>query len=150
MDKIDRNSSFSSGVTFKECNVQRLLFANELALLSFNKGLQYALEQFSDVCLDAEIKISMVKTETTCLSRHTVQCSFQTNGVTPKQTEKFKYLGVTFSNDGRQDNKLDTHIEKASAVMHQLYQSVVLKQELCTKAKLFVFRYFFSYPHLWS
>ena len=54
--------------------------------------------------------------------------------------EKFKYLRVTCLSDGRQDNELDTSIGKASAVMCQLYQSVVLKQELCTKAKLSVFR----------
>ena len=54
--------------------------------------------------------------------------------------EKFKYLGVTFSSDGRQYNELDTRIEKESAVMSQLYGSVVLKRELCTKAKLLVFR----------
>ena len=64
--------------------------------------------------------------------------------------EKFKYLGVAFSNDGRQGNELDTHIGKASAVMHQLYQSVVLKQELCTKTKLCFQISFCSYPHLWS
>ena len=41
--------------------------------------------------------------------------------------EKFNYLEVTFLNDSRQDNELDRHIRKASAVMCQLYQSVVLK-----------------------
>ena len=86
------------------------------------------------------MKISTAKTENMCLSRHPVQCSFPTNGVTLKQTEKFKYLGITFSSDDRQDNKLDTHIGKVSAVMRQLYQSVVLKRELCTKTKLSVFR----------
>ena len=86
------------------------------------------------------MKISMAKTEIMCLSRHPVQCSFQTNGVTLQQTEKFKHLGVTFSSDGRQDNELDTRIGKASTVMRQLYRSVVLKRELCTKAKLSVFR----------
>ena len=34
------------------------------------------------------------------------------------QIEKFKYLGVTFLSDGRQDNKLNTRIGKASAVMY--------------------------------
>ena len=67
------------------------------------------------------MKISMAKTEITCLSRHSVQCSFQTNGVTLQYTEKFKYLGVTYLSDGRQEIKLDTCIRKASGVMHQLY-----------------------------
>ena len=57
-----------------------------------------------------------------------------------RQTEKFKYLGVTFSSDGRQDKEMDKRIGKASAVIRQLYRSVVLKRELCTKAKLSVFR----------
>ena len=56
-----------------------------------------------------------------------VQCSLQTNGVTLQLMEKFKYLGVTFLNDGRQNNKLNACIGKVSAVMHQLYQSVALK-----------------------
>ena len=98
-----------------------MLFADDLALLSSNKNdLQYALDQFSDACL-AGMKISMTKTQIICLSRYPVQCSFQTNEVTLKQTEKFKYLVVTFLSDGRQDNKLDTHIGKARAVMCQLY-----------------------------
>ena len=86
------------------------------------------------------MKISPDKTEIMCLSSHLVQCSLQTNGVTVKKTEKFKYPGVTFSSDVRQDNELDTRIAKASAVMRQLYRSVVLKRELCTKAKLSTFR----------
>ena len=59
------------------------------------------------------MKINMAKTDILCLSRHPVQCSFQTNNVTPQQTEK--YLGFTFSSGGRQDNELDIRIEKASA-----------------------------------
>ena len=80
MDKIDKASSTSSGVTFGECNVQHLLFADELALLSLSKSdLKYAFDQFSDACLDAGMKISTAKSEIMCLSRHPVQCSFQTN-----------------------------------------------------------------------
>ena len=63
MDKIDRDSSSSSG-TFGKCNVQCLLFVDDLALLSLNKSdLQYALDWFSDACLDAGMKLSMTMTE---------------------------------------------------------------------------------------
>ena len=65
MDKIYKDSSSSSGVTFGECNVRRLLFADDLALLSPNKSdLQYALDKFSDACLDVGMKISTAKSET--------------------------------------------------------------------------------------
>ena len=58
MDKIDKGSSSSSGVTFGKCNVQKLLFADDLTLLRLNKSdIQYTLDQFSNACLDAGMKI---------------------------------------------------------------------------------------------
>ena len=78
MDTIDGDNSSNSCVTFGECNVRRLLFADDLAMLSSNKSdLQNALDRFSDACLDAEMKYSTAKIEIVCLSRHPVQCSFQ-------------------------------------------------------------------------
>ena len=61
-------------------------------------------------------------------------------GATLKQVEKFKYLGVAFTSDGRQDKELDSWIGKASAVMRALHNSVVMKRELSKKAKLSIFK----------
>ena len=49
------------------------------------------------------------------------------NGAILKQVEKFKYLGVAFMSDGRQDEDLNTRIGKASAVTRDLHYSVVIK-----------------------
>ena len=57
-----------------------------------------------------------------------------------KQVEKFKYLRVTFTRDGSQDEELDTRIGKASAVMRALHYSVVMKRELSKKVKLSIFK----------
>ena len=62
------------------------------------------------------------------------------NGATLKQVEKFIYLGVAFTRDGRQNEELDTRIGKASAVMRHLQYSVVMKRELSIKAKLSIFK----------
>ena len=141
MDRIVKNSESCGGVKIGECTVQRLLFADDLVLLdSTQNGLQQALDRFSDACSVAGMKISTTKTETMCLSRQPKQCSLQIDGVPLKQSEKFKYLGVSFTSDGRQNSELDIRIGKASAVMRQLHRSVVLKRELCTKAKLSIFR----------
>ena len=74
----------------------------------------------------------MAKTEVPVLhlSRSPDQCVLLVNGATLKQVEKFKYLGVAFTSDGRQDEELDTQIGKASAVMRALHYSVVMKREL--------------------
>ena len=141
MDRIVKRSESCGGVKIGECTVQRLLFADDLMLLdSTQNGLQQALDRFSSACSVARMKISTTKTETMCLSRQPKQCSLQIDGEPLKQSEKFMYLGVSFTSDGRQNSELDIRIGKASAVMRQLHQSVVLKQELCTKAKLSIFR----------
>ena len=86
------------------------------------------------------MKISTAKTEVLHLSRNPDQCVLKVNGATLKQVEKFKYLGVAFTSDGRQDEELDTRIGKARAVMRALHDSVVMKRELSKKAKLSIFK----------
>ena len=86
------------------------------------------------------MKISTANTKVFHLSRNPDQCVLQVNGATLKQVEKFKYLGVAFTRDGRQDEELDTRIGKASAVMRALHYSVVMKRELSKKAKLSIFK----------
>ena len=98
------------------------------------------------------MKISTAKIEVLHLARNPDQCVLQVNGATLKQVEKFKYLGVTFMNDGRQDEELDTQTSKASAVMQALPFSVVMKQELSKKGKTINFQNSFCphSSHLWS
>ena len=85
-------------------------------------------------------EISTAKTELLHLSRNPDQCVLQVHGATLKQVEKFKYLGVAFTSEGRQNEELDTRIGKASAGMRALHYSVVMKRELSKKAKLPIFK----------
>ena len=66
-------------------------------------------------------------------------CLLQLNGTTQKKVYKFKYLGVEFTSDGRQDEELDIRIGQASAIMRALHYSVV-KRELSKKSKALNFR----------
>ena len=141
MNWIDKCSQADECVTIGNCKISRLLFADDLVMLSSTEsGLQRALNSFADVCNTAGMKISTAKTEVLHLSRNPGQCVLQVNGATLKHVEKFKYLGVTFTSDGRQDKKLDTRIGKAIAVMRALHYSVVMKRELSKKAKLSIFK----------
>ena len=151
IDRIVKKSESCGGVKIGECTVQRLLFADDLVLLdSTQNGVQQALDRFSDACSVAGMKISTTKTETMCLSRQPKQCSLQIDGVPLKQSEKFKYLGVSFTSDGRQSSELDIRIGKASAVMRQLHRSVVLKREALHQGKAIHFQIgLCSYSDLW-
>ena len=141
MNWIDKCSQADECATIGNCKISRLLFADDLVLLSSTEsGLQRALNSFADACNTAGMKISTAKTEVLHLLRNPDQCVLQVNGATLKQIEKFRYLGVAFTSDGRQDKELDTRIGKASAVMRALHYSVVMKRELSKKAKLSIFK----------
>ena len=131
MNWIDKCSQAHECATIGNRKISRLLFADDLVLLSSTEsGLQRALNSFADACNTAGMKISTAKTEVLHLSRNPDQCVLQVNGATLKQVEKFKYLGVAFTSDGRQNEELDTRIGKASAVMRALSK----------KAKLSIFK----------
>ena len=128
MNWIDKYSRADECATIGNCKINRLLFADVLVLLSYTEsGLQGALNSFADAYDTVGMKISTAKTEVLHLSRSPDQCMLQANGATLKQVEKFKYLGVTFTSDGRLDRELVIRIGKAIAVMRALHYSVVMK-----------------------
>ena len=86
------------------------------------------------------MKINTAETEVLHLPRNSGQCAIEVNVATLMQVEKFKYLGVAVTSDGRQDEELDNRIRKASAVMKALHCSVVMKRELSKKVKLSIFK----------
>ena len=114
--------------TIGNCKISCLLFADDLVLLSSTEsGLQLALNSFADACNTAGTKVSTAKTDVLHLSRIPDQCVSQVNGAILKEVDKFKYLGVAFTSEGKQDKELDTRVGKASAVMRALHYSVVMK-----------------------
>ena len=141
MNWINKSSQSDECATIGNCKISRLLFTDDLVLLSSTEsGLRRELNRFADACDTTGMKISAAKTEVLHLSRNPDQCVLQVNGATLKQVEKFKYIEVAFTSDGRQDEELDTRIGKASAVMRALHYSVVMKRELSKKAKLSIFK----------
>ena len=141
MNWINKCSQADECDTIGNSKISRLLFADDLVLLSSTEsGLQRSLNNFADECNTTGMKIRTAKTKVLHLSRNPDQCVLQVNGATLKQVEKFKYLGVAFTSDGRQDEELDTRVGKASAVMQALHCSVVMKRELLKKAKLLIFK----------
>ena len=70
MNWIDKCSQADECATIGNCKISRLLFADDLVLLSSTEsGLQRGLNSFADACNTARIKISTAKTEVLHLSR---------------------------------------------------------------------------------
>ena len=118
MNWIDKRSRVDECVSIGSCKISRLIFADDLVLLaSSESGLQHALSGFEAACASAGMKISTSKTEILHLSRTPDKCALHVSGASLKQVEKFKYLGVVFTSDGRQNEELDVRMGKASMVM---------------------------------
>jgi len=85
------------------------------------------------------MKPSVSKTQVMVLSRNPGQCTLRVGGVPLERVEKFKYLGVWFSSDGRHGDEIDDRIAKASTVLRELWRTVVARSEVFREAKT---RYF--------
>ena len=70
------------------------------------------------------------------VSRNTNLRLLQLNGVTQKQVNKFKYLGVAFTSDGRENKELGIPIGKTIAIMKALQYSVVTKRFSSRETKI--------------
>ena len=80
MNWIYKCSQAHECATIENCKISRLLFADDLVLLSSTEfGLQRALNSFADACNTAGMKISTAQTEVLHLSRNPAQCVIQVN-----------------------------------------------------------------------
>ena len=71
MNWIDKCSQADECAPIGNCKISRLLFADDLVLLSSTEsGLQRALNSFADTCNTAGMKISTAKIEVLHLSRN--------------------------------------------------------------------------------
>ena len=144
MNWMDKFSRTDECVTVGRCKICRLLFADNLVLLAFSEsGLQHALNGLAAACEIARMKI--FQTEVLHLSRNVVLCSFLVGGVSLKQVEKFKYLGVVFMSDGWQDKELDVRSSKSCNTSFALFSH--LKTGIIENGKLSVFIPILTYGH---
>ena len=141
MDRIVRRSTSDRGLTVVQEKISHLLFADDLAFLAESQAeLQLMLSRFETECGQACMRISTSKTEAMVVSRAPSQCTLHVSGVPLKQVERFKYLGFTFTSDGKTDTEIDSRIGKSSSILRELYRTIIAKKELSNSAKLAVFR----------
>ena len=89
---------------------------------------------------NTKMKISTKNSGIMCLPTSPMQRMLQVRGNTLQQVEKFKYIGVVFTSDGRWSEEVDTRLGKGNAFLRELDRFVVTKRELLNTAKLSVFK----------
>ncbi|TWW71551.1 hypothetical protein D4764_16G0000480 [Takifugu flavidus] len=76
------------------------------------------------------MKISTSKSEAMVLNRKKVECLLRVKEEILPQVEKFKYLGVLFTSEGKMEQEIDRRIGAASAVMTERTRSRVQTSEM--------------------
>ena len=106
--------------------------------------------RFETKCGEACMRISTSKTEAMVVSRAPSQCTLHVSGVPLNQVERFKYLGFTFTSDGKTDTEIYSRIGKSSTILHELYRTIIAKkaQQCCETCRFQIG--LCSVPHLWS
>ena len=79
------------------------------------------------------------KTGVMVICRTPKRCTISLNGTVLRQVDRFKYLGVEFASNGRQDGEIDRRISSASSVLRAL-NGLVMRSSLSREARLAVFR----------
>ena len=144
MDRIEKRSRGPECVKIGDVEVSRLLFADDLVILASNQDdLQRALERFAAECEVDGMRVSTSKTEVMVLSRQPENCTLHVDGVQLRQVEEFKYLGILFTSDGRQDREISRRINLAGVVLRELW-SVAGNAWLPIDAQVTIFKSLFK------
>ena len=101
--------------------IRELLFADDQSLISEDHdALQDHTSRLNTSCKNANMKISIAKTEAMNISRDPKTLVIDIDGHPIKQVNEFKYLGSMFSSDGKIDREIETRIQKANKVTYQI------------------------------
>ena len=148
--KVSINSAPSGQTFWRPLNI-KMVWDKEYSCKMKWHTLKRVCEM-KDACDTSGIKINSAKTEVLHLWKSPDQCSLQVNGAVLMQVDKFKYLGVAFTSDERQDEELDTRIGKANAITRALhYSDVIHETRIVEKRKVINFQNSFcSHSHRWS
>ena len=108
MDKLSRTSINPTGIKISDVKIDSRLFADDTACLAESADeLEDALDRFQEVYLAFDMKIRTKKTELMVISRETKQRNLHLNNNPINEVNRFKYLGVQFSHDRKQDGEID-------------------------------------------
>ena len=140
MDRICRRSNILEGMDLGGVRVGALAFADDLAILAPSRDrLQAALDRFAEQCSSHGMRISVAKTEVMAIGRTPGQCRITLGGKELCQVDRFKYLGVEFSEDGTQEREISRRIGAAGAVLRAMKGPLWTGNSMSEEAKLAVY-----------
>ncbi|BFZ10788.1 hypothetical protein BsWGS_13827 [Bradybaena similaris] len=117
-DSICRAANYLEENTNK---INELMFVDDQVLVAENEAeLQHHLHSMNQESLTKNMKMYPDKTEVMTVGRSETANNLTVNNKEIKQVSEFKYLGTTFTSDGRIDKEIDIRCNKANQVLGQI------------------------------
>ncbi len=107
--------------------VRCLMYADDLLILSESQqGLQFAINQLRDYCDHWRLKLNVKKTKVMVFSskKHDNKTAFYFGENKLETVEKYTYLGISFTRDGKLKEAVNTLHSKAMKGMFSLWSSL--------------------------
>lgn len=116
-------------------------FADDLMICAKSeKELQRNLEVWNAALKQRNLKINLEKTKIMVVGDKDTQTTVTLEGTAIKQTNSFKYLGVTIQKDGKNDAEINNRVENASKLYYAINTALIWKKEISRKTKLTVYK----------
>ena len=97
-------------------------YADDIAVITDNEQqLQNAMNRWENTLRTREMKINVNKTEVMYVGRRNVEVGVEVGSERLKQVTSFKYLGVCFEKENKQDIELNNRICKYNSNISMLY-----------------------------
>ena len=141
MDGIIREvkENLQGGVQLTTTNVQMLLFADDVVMVTEKDDMQRNLDEMKKVMEKWGMKMRWGKTKVMMVSRTEEECKLSIEGEDIEDVKKLKYLGAMISADGRCDEEIEQRVGAAAKVVGAMRKEVLERRELLKKTKLRVF-----------
>ncbi|KAF6212004.1 hypothetical protein GE061_012522 [Apolygus lucorum] len=125
----------------RQVNISELAFADDVALVARTPAsLQWNLDIWNHEMTKRNMVISISKTKTMVISRRPKKHSVTLRGESLEQVECFKYLGAMISQDGTQDQEINTRIAATSRLYHAMGRGCIGKREVSKRTKVAVYK----------
>ena len=100
-------ANLQGGGRVKSTNVQILLFADNIVMVSEKSNMQRNLDEVKKVMDNWRLKMHWGKTKLMMVSRTEEECNLSIEGKDSEHIKKLQYLGARIGADGKSDEEIE-------------------------------------------
>ncbi|CAG9835898.1 unnamed protein product [Diabrotica balteata] len=141
MDEILNTINKERGYKMENKEIRILCYADDAALIASNEDdLQRLTHRFNTRAKDFNMVISTQKTKTIVISKESIRCKLEIDGVSIEQVMETNYLGITLSSYGDVEKEVKNQVQKANKIAGCLNNTIWRNPHINTDVKSRIYK----------